>query len=231
MKVYVHTRGARHLSDPSKLIESAGMVYGNQKAVLDMHGEILPVPNENIIPLTENELDIGNGIRLTLFDAPGHASHHIGIFEPESGCLFSGEALGHYLPELDLLQPAVAPPGFSLQASLSTIKAFEGLHPKTICFSQYAVYHDPAFVIREAIGQLQFYHDMLLPYFRAGLDTKTMIQKLINHFETERGTHEGLTDPMLTSIVTGYQIYFQRTYKSSTPAEINADNRQETKID
>ncbi len=217
VEVYVHTRGAKHLQDPAKLIESAGMVFGNRKAVLDMHGEILAVPEENLIPVTEKELDIGRGIRLALFDAPGHASHHIGIFEPESRCLFSGEALGHYIPELNLLQPAVAPPGFSLEASLSTIKVIEGLQPRTICFSQYGIHHDPDFVIKKAADLLRTYHDMLLPFYRAGLDTNQMIQKLMDRLAKDKDMPKGISAPMLTSIVTGYQIYFQRTYISGTP--------------
>lgn len=221
LDVYVHNKGAKHLHDPSKLIESATMVFGNRDSVLDMHGEILPVPKERLIPITETELDIGRGIRLMLFDAPGHATHHMGIFEPESGCLFPGEALGHQIPELNSLQPAVAPPGFSLESSLATIGTIAGLHPKTICFSQYGTHRDPAFVIKQATDQLHTYHDLLLPYFRKGLDTNKIIQELLDHPKEDRDAPIRLSGPMLTSIVTGYRIYFERTKSLDRPNRLD----------
>ena len=99
LQVYVHERGLRHLHDPSRLIDSATAVYGSVDRITAIHGETLPVPMENLVPVTDAELDIGAGIELRILSAPGHASHHLCVFEPESGCLFSGEALGHNHPE------------------------------------------------------------------------------------------------------------------------------------
>jgi glyoxylase-like metal-dependent hydrolase (beta-lactamase superfamily II) len=105
MQVYVHDRGLKHLNNPSRLIDSAKLLYGNLENITILHGEILPVPVKNLIPVRDEELDVG-GVCLKIFDAPGHAPHHLGIFEPESGCLFAGEALGHYhLPPASISRP------------------------------------------------------------------------------------------------------------------------------
>ncbi len=46
LPVYVHARGAAHLADPSKLIASAGRLYGDEMDPL--WGEIVPVPERNL---------------------------------------------------------------------------------------------------------------------------------------------------------------------------------------
>src|ERR1700743_522468 len=46
LKIYVHSNGARHMVDPSKLIASATRLWGDQLPIL--FGETLPVPQENL---------------------------------------------------------------------------------------------------------------------------------------------------------------------------------------
>src|SRR3954469_955792 len=58
--VYVHERGARHLIDPSRLVESAAMVYGD---LLDtLYGRLDPTPAERIHVLEDGDaIDVGGG--------------------------------------------------------------------------------------------------------------------------------------------------------------------------
>ncbi|HZL06715.1 MAG TPA: MBL fold metallo-hydrolase, partial [Coriobacteriia bacterium] len=53
LTVYVHERGAPHLADPSKLLESAARLYGDDMDRL--WGETLPVPEERIQVLSGGE--------------------------------------------------------------------------------------------------------------------------------------------------------------------------------
>ncbi|HZU79994.1 MAG TPA: MBL fold metallo-hydrolase, partial [Acidimicrobiales bacterium] len=51
--VYVHEKGARHLADPSRLVDSAARVYG---ALLDsLYGRLDPTPVERIHVLADGE--------------------------------------------------------------------------------------------------------------------------------------------------------------------------------
>ena len=219
LQVYVHERGLAHLHDPSRLIGSATAVYGGGDRITAIHGETLPVPMENLVPVTDAELDIGAGISLRILSAPGHASHHLCVFEPESGCLFSGEALGHNHPESGALQPAVAPPGFDFEASLETIRKMQKLHPRSICFSQFGQRNDASFVIEEAERQLEAYHRFILARLRQGLDPRRIVDDIEDLFLgdareadlRERGNHAEFLRSMLTSIVVGYQTYFRRS--------------------
>src|SRR3954454_15766131 len=51
--VYVHAKGARHLVDPTRLVNSAAMVYGE---LLDsLYGRLAPTPTERIHVLEDGE--------------------------------------------------------------------------------------------------------------------------------------------------------------------------------
>ncbi|MBM4412402.1 MAG: MBL fold metallo-hydrolase, partial [Chloroflexi bacterium] len=75
IKVYVHHRGAPHLIDPSKLLNSATRIYGDMMATL--WGDFLAIPAANLHILHGGEhLHIGDQ-HFTVHDAPGHAVHHV----------------------------------------------------------------------------------------------------------------------------------------------------------
>jgi hypothetical protein len=46
-RIVVHQRGARHLADPSRLMTSARMIYGD--ALDRLFGVLAPVPAERIV--------------------------------------------------------------------------------------------------------------------------------------------------------------------------------------
>ncbi len=219
LQVYVHERGLAHLHDPTRLIASARAVYGGADRVTAIHGETLPVPRENLIPVTDADLDIGDGIRLRILRTPGHASHHLCVFEPQSGCLFSGEALGHNHPESGVLQPAVAPPGFDFEASRETVRKLRQLEPRTICFSQFGQREDASFVLEEADRQLEGYHHVILSRLKRGLDRRQIVDDIANlYLEGVLGAdspgsekHDQFVRSMLMSIVVGYETYFRRS--------------------
>ena len=213
MKVYAHERGIRHLADPSKLLKSAEMVYGDMETILEIHGEVLPVPDENLVPVTDAELDVGGGFRLKIFEGPGHAPHHICIYEPETACIFSGEALGHYLPEFDVITPAVAPPGFDLEASIETVGKIRALEPKVICFSQFGQRRDPEYVMEEWERQIHGYGDLIRSSLERGMGTGEIVEALVEQLSQDphaKKFSEQSLRGMLMSTVIGYYQYFQR---------------------
>lgn len=212
VKVHVHERGLGHLADPTKLLQSAEMVYGNPETIAAIHGEVLPVPKENLVPVSDDNIDIG-GARLRVFEAPGHARHHLCVFEPQSGCLFSGEALGHYHPESGMLLPAVAPPGFDLEASFETIRRIEALKPSIICFSQFGQHRDAPFVLNEAKTLLAAFGARVREALENGVGSgdiiEMMLREVANNPGAQRFSEESIRG-MLMSIVLGYYYYFQR---------------------
>src|SRR5436309_5246294 len=73
--VYVHEKGARHLVDPSRLVNSAARVYGE---LLDsLYGRLEPTPAERIHVLEDGEeIRISPTRVLATVDSPGPAKHH-----------------------------------------------------------------------------------------------------------------------------------------------------------
>lgn len=135
-RVVVHTRGARHLADPSRLMASARMVYGD---VLDkIFGDLLSVPAERIDAVEETgTVDLGGGRRLDSHYSPGHAKHHVGLLDSASGDLYVGDAAGMYIPETGDLRAATPPPDFDLDTALNSLRTFGALGPERLLFSHY----------------------------------------------------------------------------------------------
>ncbi len=148
--VYVHEKGARHLADPSRLVNSAAMVYG---PLLDsLYGRLDPTPADRIHVLEDGEdIDIGGGRRLTTVDSPGHAKHHLALHDTETGILFTGDAVGVRLPDVGVLRPAAPPPDFDLDLAVGSLHQFAARRPTALALAHFGVLEgDPAEVLDEA---------------------------------------------------------------------------------
>lgn len=135
-QVVVHERGARHLVDPTKLVASAHRVFG---PVMDeLFGDLRPTDAERVVALGETgTIDLGGGRRLDAFYAPGHASHHVGLLDPDTGDLYTGDAAGVYVPEADELRPATPPPDFDLDLALASMDRMRQVRPERLLFAHY----------------------------------------------------------------------------------------------
>ena len=98
-RLAVHQRGVRHMVNPEKLWASVVSVYGKEEAE-NQYGQLIPVDENRIIAMGEGEIISFQNRRLQIFDAPGHANHHIVIFDEESKSFFTGDAFGIAYPEL-----------------------------------------------------------------------------------------------------------------------------------
>ena len=152
--VYVHEKGARHLVDPTRLVRSAEMVYG---PLLDsLYGRLDPTPTERVHVLYDgDEIDLGDGRSLRAIDSPGHAKHHLGLLDSESGLLFAGDAVGVRLPDGGGLRPATPPPDFDLDLALASLGRFADERPTGIALAHYGlVPGDPLELLEEADATL-----------------------------------------------------------------------------
>jgi glyoxylase-like metal-dependent hydrolase (beta-lactamase superfamily II) len=132
----VHEKGARHMVDPSRLIDSASRVYGS---LLDsFYGRMQPVePHRIRVPKEREVIELGDGYSLELFDAAGHAKHHLGILERSSGTLFAGDAAGVRLPEAGFIRPATPPADFDFEKAISTLRRFREIAPARLVLAHF----------------------------------------------------------------------------------------------
>jgi hydroxyacylglutathione hydrolase len=108
-RLAVHPRGARHMIDPAKLWAGAAAVYG-EEAVRRMYGDPLPVPAERVVEAADGLEVALAGRRLRFLDTPGHARHHVCIWDEGSRGFFTGDTFGLSYRELDVAgRPSVFP--------------------------------------------------------------------------------------------------------------------------
>lgn len=139
--VVVHERGARHLVDPSRLVDSAARVYG--PLLDDLYGRMTPVAADRVSAAGDGlRVDVGAGRSLVMVDSPGHAKHHHAVLDEQTGTLLVGDAVGVQLPDVGVLRPATPPPDFDLEQAVSSLRRFAGLRPERIVLTHYGPVHD-----------------------------------------------------------------------------------------
>jgi glyoxylase-like metal-dependent hydrolase (beta-lactamase superfamily II) len=145
-EVVVHELGARHLADPSRLMASARMVYGDE--LDELFGTLAPTPASRIRAVERTGVvGLGGGRRLESHYSPGHAKHHVGLIDSVSGDLYVGDAAGIYIQETGDMRPATPPPDFDLDVALGSLKLFGALQPSRLLFSHFG----PVTAVDEAL--------------------------------------------------------------------------------
>ena len=152
--VYVHEKGARHLADPARLVESASRVYGH--LLDDLYGRLEPTPAARLHVLADGEeIEVGPSRVLTTVDSPGHAKHHLALHDSQSGILFVGDAVGVRLPDAGLLRPSTPPPDFDLDQAVTSMRKFAARRPAGIALAHYGLVPDHESILEEAEDTLQ----------------------------------------------------------------------------
>jgi glyoxylase-like metal-dependent hydrolase (beta-lactamase superfamily II) len=136
LEVWVHERGAPHMADPTKLIASAGRLYGEQMQRL--WGEILPVPPDRLRVLTGGERVGGFQVAYT----PGHASHHVSYLHQDSGQAFTGDVAGARIGDRGPVLAPTPPPDIDLEAWRASLDTIEAWRPTTLAPTHFGVHGD-----------------------------------------------------------------------------------------
>jgi len=173
--VYVHEKGARHLADPSRLVASAALVYGD---LLDsLYGRLTPTPIERLHVLEDLEaIDLGDGRTLTAVDSPGHAKHHLGLHDSSSGILFAGDAVGVRLPDVGVLRPATPPPDFDLHQARRSLRRFAERRPSGVALAHYGLLEDAEGLLAEADEVLVHWAEVAEAAWRDGNDIASALE-------------------------------------------------------
>jgi glyoxylase-like metal-dependent hydrolase (beta-lactamase superfamily II) len=147
--VYVHGKGARHLVDPTKLVSSAALVYGD---LLDsLYGRLTATEAARIIVLEDgDQVRVSSNRTLTTVDSPGHAKHHLALHDSDSGVLFAGDAVGVRLPDVGVLRPSTPPPDFDLDAAVNSLRRFADRRPAGVALAHFGLVPDPLDTLAEA---------------------------------------------------------------------------------
>ncbi len=205
-KVVIHPEGARHIIDPSRLIQGTKMAFGEEFETV--FGAILPVPESQVKVVQDEERLFVDGRELMIVYTPGHAPHHIAIFDTKDKGLFCGEALGLIYSAGAQPLPAVAPPSFDAEVYLNDMERLRQLKPKILFYSHGGVGNEPERLISTVIENTKILGAAILNILETEKTEEAVIlsagEYIRNHFGVKLDEWE------LTTNVTGYIHYFKK---------------------
>ncbi|MBT4330755.1 MAG: MBL fold metallo-hydrolase [Gammaproteobacteria bacterium] len=163
-QLIIHPYGTRHMVDPSKLQAGATAVYGKEK-FKKAFDQLLPIPVERVTEMEEGmELDL-NGRPLRMVDTPGHAKHHLCVWDEQSKGLFTGDVYGNSYPELTTvkgryLTPVTSPVQLDPPAWHASIDKILAMNPERLFLTHYGILEQPAARAEQLHKDLDAYLEM-----------------------------------------------------------------------
>ena len=136
LEVFVHERGAPHMIDPSRLLASAQRLYGDEMDRL--WGPMLAVPEANVRVLRGGE-ELGP---LEVAYTPGHASHHVSYWHPQSATAIVGDVGGVRIAPSDYIMAPTPPPDIDIEAWLASIDRLRAWRPARLAVTHFGIFDD-----------------------------------------------------------------------------------------
>lgn len=183
--IYVHERGIQHLIDPSKLRAGVVGVYG-ELFFKQFLGDLIPIKkNRLVIAKDGDSITLGNRV-LKFIDTPGHACHHLCIWDKQSQGMFSGDTLGVSYREFDteqgcLIFPPTTPIQFDPETWIKTIDKLMSFKPKVAYlthFNQIKFSEQSANMLKQHING---FTDIAKQHKNASNRHKTIKEALLNY--------------------------------------------------
>ncbi|WP_461865443.1 MBL fold metallo-hydrolase [Thermococcus sp.] len=147
-KVVVHERGAKHLTNPTKLWTASRKVLGDLALV---YGKIKPVPDRNIY---RGEIEFG-GFNVEILPTPGHAPHHQSYLIGDY--LFTGDSAGVFIEGEELYLRPSTPPKFVKELYMDSLEKMLQVGRKNICFAHFGMYGNSQEIIRKHRYQIELW--------------------------------------------------------------------------
>jgi glyoxylase-like metal-dependent hydrolase (beta-lactamase superfamily II) len=136
--VYVHPRGAPHLIDPRKLIQSATRIFGDQMDKL--WGRIAPVSAERVRIVEDNEVIRVSPFEVHALATPGHASHHH-VYHWDDN-IFGGDIAGVRIGRGPPIPPFV-PPELDIESWHESIARIRALNAANLYLPHFGKIDNP----------------------------------------------------------------------------------------
>lgn len=136
-RIYVHPSGAPHLVDPSKLLNSARRIYGDEMERL--WGRLEPIPSDQIVPLEDGEVVRFGSTAIQAIHTPGHAIHHI-TYRLDDG-LFTGDVGGIRIGQGPVIPP-FPPPDIDLEAWADSLARMRAARPAFLYPTHFGIKRD-----------------------------------------------------------------------------------------
>ena len=157
-RLLVHPRGARHMIDPAQLWAGASAVYG--EAVMEQtYGRLRPIAAERLVEAADGQVVELAGRALRCLDTPGHARHHLCVFDARANVCFTGDTFGLSYREFDgahgpFILPTTSPVQFDPVALHASIDRLLALRPAAMYLTHYGRVEDVARLAADLHAQI-----------------------------------------------------------------------------
>jgi glyoxylase-like metal-dependent hydrolase (beta-lactamase superfamily II) len=206
LRVFVHSRGAAHLVDPSKLLASAGRLWGDDLPRL--FGETLAVREQNIQTLDGGEtLSVGTR-KIDVIYTPGHASHHLTYFEEREGVAFAGDTAGIRIANGPYIMPATPPPDIDLAVWEKSFAAILDRQPTRLFVTHFGYAENPAKHIADFRERLHLWADITEKALQSTSDVEAALQFFLEQTQAEMLEYLSKADAEQHAFTAGLPLSF-----------------------
>lgn len=192
--ILVHSKGARHMVDPTRLWEGALNALGELAALYERVEGAL---EERVKVLTEGmTVDLGGGVKLGVLETPGHASHCLSFYDERSQGIFTGDAAGLYLKPPGAVFPTTPQP-FFLDSALESVDKMIAKRPKKIYYAHLGYADDGLSKLERYKQQLNLWFNVVAEAAGKGESTQEIYKKLVERNEMVKMARKDLeSNPM-----------------------------------
>lgn len=153
-EVITHERGAPHLVEPQRLIESSTRVFGRE--IMELYGLPEPIPASRVTRFGEEmRLDLGGGTSATLMHTPGHAPHQLSVMLDNPRILLTADAVGITYPGMRTMIPTTPPPSFDPNLLVSTVGELVQTDPRSLLVPHFGSRNDVDFVFEDTTAKVK----------------------------------------------------------------------------
>lgn len=161
--VYVHPFGYKHLLDPSKLMESARRIYGENMDKL--WGDMQAIDADKLVAVENGTVLEFGSVKVKALHTPGHAVHHI-AWQVEDQ-LICGDVAGVKIDGGPIVPPC-PPPDINVEDWKRSISILRNANPKALWLTHFGPVYEIDLHLDILEKQLERYANWMKPHFEAG---------------------------------------------------------------
>jgi glyoxylase-like metal-dependent hydrolase (beta-lactamase superfamily II) len=190
--IHVHNVGAPHLLNPQKLLASANRIYGD--TMDQLWGEFLPVPENKIHLLYDNDEIKINGLTIRALDTPGHANHHMSYVL--DGVCFSGDVGGVHIQGIQAVRLPTVPPEFYLEKWRESVHKFKSENIRAFATTHFGIHEDSIWhldAIERSLDEIEVWMETVMPTN----PTIELVRNQYNSWMRQKSEEAGLSQAMI----------------------------------
>ncbi len=139
-----HESGLTHLISPdAKLIPAVRSLFG-EKFYTSQYADIIPAEESRTKVIADNDVLMVGDRKLNILYTPGHAWHHVSIYDEANSLFYAGDAYGTSFAEVygtktPLIAPVMPPNQFNPQAMCDSLVRLKSLNARHVALTHFGI--------------------------------------------------------------------------------------------